>query len=139
MYVNDMNIHDPTLDEELARLRRIAWRMDALYFIPRTNYSVGLDNIIGLIPVVGDAATVLPSIYMIWRAHKLGATPGTLAYMSGNLLVDLLIGAIPVVGDVFDVVYNANIRNYRALEANLTKVAGRARPVTDRPAPRLAA
>ncbi len=117
------------IDRELQRLRRVAWRMDALFFIPGTNFSVGLDNILGLVPVVGDLVTVAPSAWMIWKARQLGATPGALAYMTCNLLADMLIGSIPIIGDVFDVAYNSNIRNYRLLEANLNRKAARATEV----------
>lgn len=128
VYVKTMNIqHD--IDFELARLRKLAWRMDALFYIPGTNLSVGLDNIVGLIPVVGDALTALPSLWMINRARKLGASPGALAYMIFNTALDFVIGAIPVIGDIFDVIYNANIRNYRTLERSLNKKAARAKPV----------
>lgn len=120
--------HD--IDEELRRLRKVAMRMDALFYIPRTRITIGLDNIIGLVPVVGDVASVLPSIWMIHRAHKIGATPGAVAYMALNTTLDLVIGSIPIVGDIFDVVYNANLRNYAALEANLNKRAARAREVS---------
>lgn len=123
-----MNIQQD-IDLELQHLRKIAWRMDALFYIPRTNISVGLDNLFGLVPVVGDILALGPSVYIVWKAHKLGATPGALAYMSLNTALDLVIGSIPIVGDIFDVVYNANIRNYRALEKNLNKKAARAKSV----------
>lgn len=120
---------DPTLDDELARIRRVAWRMDALVMIPGTNYSLGLDNILGLVPVVGDALALAPSIWIVHRAYRIGASPGALAFMVANLVADVLIGSIPIVGDLFDIAYNANIRNYRLLERNLTERANRARPV----------
>ena len=123
-----MNI-EQDLDFELARLRKLAFRMDALIFIPGTNISVGFDNIIGLIPVVGDILAALPGLWMIHRAHKLGASPGALAYMTLNVALDTAIGAIPVAGDIFDALYNANIRNYRALERNLERRARNAKPV----------
>ena len=123
-----MNIQQD-IDLELKHLRKIAWRMDALFYIPRTNISVGLDNLFGLVPAVGDMLALGPSVYIIWKAHKLGASPGALAYMSLNTALDLVIGSIPIVGDIFDVVYNANIRNYRALEKNLNKKAARAKSV----------
>jgi|TARA_B110000503_G_scaffold78680_1_gene120961 hypothetical protein len=123
---------EQNIGHELARLRRVAWRMDALFYIPRTNYSVGLDNLLGLIPVVGDVATAAPSAWIIWRAYKLGATPGALAYMVSNMTVDIVIGSIPIIGDIFDVAYNANIRNYRLLEKNLANTAARARDISRR-------
>ena len=128
VYVNDMHI-EQDIDFELKKLRKLAWRMDALFYIPRTNISVGLDNILGLIPIIGDTITLAPSIYLIYRAKQLGATSGTLAYMIGNTLIDYVIGSIPIVGDIFDVVYNANIRNYRALERSLNRTAENARRV----------
>lgn len=118
------------IDLELARIRRVAWRMDALFYIPGTNLSVGLDNLVGLIPVVGDAAAIAPSVWIVWRAKQLGATPGALAFMVSNLVVDFAIGSIPIAGDIFDVAYNANIRNYRLLEKNLGRVASEARDVS---------
>ena len=126
----DQTIPQQDLDAELRRLRRVAWRMDALVFIPGTNLTLGLDNILGLIPVIGDTAALAPSVWMVWKARKLGATPGALAFMVGNILADLVIGSIPLIGDIFDVWYNANIRNYRLLEKNLAKRAARARDVT---------
>ena len=123
-----MNI-EQNIDLELARLRKVAWRMDALFYIPRTNISVGLDSIVGLVPVVGDALTAVPALWLIYEARKLGASPGTLAYMILNTVLDLFVGMVPVVGDIFDVLYNANIRNYRALERDLNKKAARAKTV----------
>ncbi len=112
-------------------MRKVAMRMDALFTIPGTRVTVGLDNIIGLLPVVGDLASVAPSVWMIHRAHKIGATPGTIAYMSLNTALDFFIGSIPIIGDIFDVLYNANLRNFAALEANLNRRAARAKPVGD--------
>ena len=43
-----MNI-EQDINHELSRLRKIAWRMDALFYIPGTNISIGLDNILGRI------------------------------------------------------------------------------------------
>lgn len=128
LYVNTMNIMQD-IDQELSEIRRIAWRMDALFYIPRTNISIGWDNIIGLIPVIGDIATLAPSIWMVRRAYLLGASRGTLTYMACNLTADVLIGSIPIIGDIFDMLYNANIRNYRLLEKNLNKKAARAKEV----------
>ncbi|MEY1555267.1 DUF4112 domain-containing protein [Yoonia sp. R2331] len=125
-----MNI-EQDLDFELARLRKTARRMDALFYIPRTRISIGFDNLLGLIPVVGDLMALIPGLWMVWKARKLGATPGALAYMLSNLAVDFFVGMIPIFGDIFDVLYNANIRNYRALERNLNHRAAGARMVHD--------
>ncbi len=124
---------EQNIDLEMNKLRRLAWRMDALFYIPRTNLSVGLDNILGLVPVIGDLMALGPSVYIIWKSKELGATRGALAFMTFNTVLDLVIGSIPIVGDIFDLVYNANIRNYRALEKNLNKKAARAKSVRTAP------
>ena len=126
--MNRMNI-EQDINYELARLRKVARRMDAIVFIPGTNISLGLDNLFGMVPIVGDLAALVPSVWMINKARQLGATPGALAYMSLNTLIDFVIGSIPLVGDIFDALYNANIRNYRALERNLNEKAARAKMV----------
>ncbi|MEM6310903.1 MAG: DUF4112 domain-containing protein [Pseudomonadota bacterium] len=123
-----MNIAD-NIDFELDRLRTLAWRMDAIFTIPGTHVRIGLDTFVGFIPVVGDLLTALPGLWMINQARKLGASPGTLAYMVLNTAFDTAIGMIPVVGDIFDMFYCANIRNYNALERNLNKKAARAKTV----------
>ncbi len=117
------------LDTELAKLKTIARRLDALFRIPGTRLTVGIDNLLGFIPVIGDAAALAPALWLVWRAQQLGATPGALIVMLGNLAIDLVVGSVPLIGDLFDIAYNANIRNMRLLEANLNKRTTRARAV----------
>ena len=120
------------LDTELERLKIIARRLDALFRIPGTRLTVGIDNLLGFIPVIGDAAALAPALWLVWKARQLGATPGALVVMLANLVIDLVIGSIPLIGDLFDIAYNANIRNMRLLEANLRKRSARAQPVQSR-------
>ncbi|MFY0633097.1 MAG: DUF4112 domain-containing protein [Vannielia sp.] len=129
---DDPALHGPAIDAEIAALHRLARRMDAIFRIPGTSVDVGLDTFLGLIPVVGDTLAAAPSAYIIYKAHRLGATPGALAYMGFNMALDWSIGSIPVIGDIFDAAYNANIRNVSLLEKNLAKQAARARDVSAR-------
>ena len=123
-----MNI-DRTLDGDLARIRDVARRMDALFRIPGTRITVGLDNILGLVPVAGDLLSVLPALWIVREARMLGARPATLARMMLNTLFDAVIGSVPLAGDLFDLLYNANLRNLALLEADVA-----ARCLTARPA-----
>jgi Domain of unknown function (DUF4112) len=43
--------------------------------------------------------------------------------MLGNVGVDFLVGSVPLVGDLFGVVFKANRKNARLLEAHLSKQA----------------
>ena len=38
----------------LARLRRLAWMIDAVFLLPGTRFRFGLNSVIGLLPVGGD-------------------------------------------------------------------------------------
>ena len=44
---------------QLEGLERLAALMDTAYRIPVVNYRIGLDGLIGLIPGVGDAVTLI--------------------------------------------------------------------------------
>jgi hypothetical protein len=99
------------IEDELARVERIANLLDAAIHIPGTSIRIGLDPIIGLVPGFGDALTFIASVYIVERLSRLGLSGLTRARMYGNIFVDLLIGAIPLLGDIFDVGFKANIRN----------------------------
>lgn len=118
------------LDDELENLRRIARQLDALFTIPGTRITIGIDNLLGFLPVIGDIAALAPAAWLVWKARQLGATPGAQMVMFLNLVIDVVVGSIPIFGDAFDILYNANIRNVRLFEANLAKRTERARTVT---------
>ena len=107
--------------QSLARLDGIAKLMDSAFTIPGTNIKMGLDGLIGLLPVAGDAITSLVSCYLIWEAHELGASRWLLARMSANVAIDGLLGSVPVIGDAFDVMFRANLKNMALLRQYLAR------------------
>jgi hypothetical protein len=113
--------------EALARLRRLSHYLDSAVEVPGTNFRVGLDPIVGLLPVAGDVPTTAVSAYIVAEAAALGAPRETVARMVLNLVVDAVVGSVPVVGDAFDAVWKANQRNVRLLEARRTDPAGATR------------
>ena len=107
----------PTAKErELERLRRLAYLMDNAFEIPVIGYRIGLEPIIGLIPVVGDAIGYAFSAYLIWQAKRFDAPTEMIARMFVNATLDFTVGAIPVIGDIFDFLFKANARNVRMLD-----------------------
>lgn len=109
-------------DDARAVLRRLRWLsrlLDEAVTIPGTNFRVGLDPILGLVPGAGDVAGLALGAYIVAEAYRLGAPPVLLARMVLNLLVDLAVGLVPVLGDLFDIVWKANVSNLRLLEAYL--------------------
>ena len=94
-----------------TRIGRVTHLLDELISVPGTPIRVGLDPIIGLIPVVGDAVAAGVGAWVIGEAARFGVPRVVLARMVLNLLVDLGIGAVPVVGDVYDAFFRSNTRN----------------------------
>src|SRR3954469_14267619 len=101
------------------RLTRLAWLLDSSIPIPGTRFTIGLDALIGLFPVVGDLAGVFLSSYILKEAAALGVSRSILARMAFNVAVEGLVGMIPFAGDVFDAAFKANQRNVRLLNAYL--------------------
>lgn len=100
-----------------ARLKRWAWVLDDAVRLPIVNVRVGVDAIIGLVPVIGDFIGVVLSSVVFVEAVRLRAPRSLLLRMAGNLVADFLLGVTPIVGDILDVAWRANRRNLSALES----------------------
>lgn len=112
------SVHDPANLEYLRlfdELDRMATLLDSRYSVPYTRVRFGWDAIIGLLPVIGDLATVAASLHLVRRAHTLGADGRLASAMVLNVLVDALLGLIPIIGTIFDVFFRANERNLQLL------------------------
>lgn len=105
-----------------ARLENLASLLDNAIAIPGTRMSFGIDAIIGLVPIIGDAISGTVAGFIIWEARRLGAPRGMLARMIANATLDTLIGVIPIVGDVADAAYKSNVRNVTKLRRHLSGV-----------------
>jgi hypothetical protein len=94
-----------------ARISRVTHVLDELVRVPGTNQRVGLDPLIGLIPVAGDVVAALVGSWVIAEAARFGVPRIALARMVVNLLVDLAVGLIPFLGDLIDFVSRSNSAN----------------------------
>ena len=103
------------------RIEAMERLLERSFVVPGVNAPIGLDAIVGLIPVVGDVVTAAMGAYIIWEANNLGLPKWKLWRMGGNLLFDSAVGAIPVAGDVFDFLFRSNSRNLRILKRHLDK------------------
>jgi hypothetical protein len=100
----------------ISNVESLAKLMDSKFKIPGTDIRFGLDALAGLIPGVGDFATLFVSGYMISILAKNGASKFVIARMTLNIMIDALLGTIPIIGDIFDVAFKANIRNVRLMQ-----------------------
>jgi hypothetical protein len=108
-------------EEALARVEMLAKVMDSIVTVPGTNVRIGLDALIGLVPVIGDVISQAISSYIIWEARRIGVSRWTMARMVGNSFCDLALGAVPIIGDAFDVAFRANMKNLALLKAEMEK------------------
>ena len=115
----------PGFGRDPASIRRRIEAMEAvlegLFVIPGTNRRVGLDSIVGLVPVVGDIATAAMGAWIVWEARNLGMSKWQLTRMAANVGVDTLVGAIPFAGDIFDFLYKSNSKNLRIIRRHLDR------------------
>lgn len=102
-------------------IRSLARLMDSSIRLPG-GFKIGLDAIIGLVPIVGDLAGTAISMYILAHGVKAGAKPLVIAKMIFNMILEATLGAIPILGDIFDMFFKANQRNVRLLERQLDKV-----------------
>jgi hypothetical protein len=104
-----------------ARVVILERLLERSFTIPGINMPVGLDAIIGLVPVLGEVVTTALGAYVVWEAKNLGLPKWKLARMGANVLLDTAIGAIPLVGDAADVLFRSNSKNLRILLKHLDK------------------
>ncbi|MFY7998133.1 MAG: DUF4112 domain-containing protein [Candidatus Kapaibacteriota bacterium] len=114
----------PIISDQLQPVRRIARVLDDLIRIPGTNIGIGIDPLLNLIPVAGDAAGTVMSAYLLVTAVKMGVPKRILARMVLNISIDALVGVIPFVGQAFDFIWKANNKNMVLLERYATNPSG---------------
>lgn len=115
----------PGFGQDPASIRRRIEMMEALleglFVIPGTQRRVGLDSLIGLIPVIGDITTAAMGAWIVWEARNLGMSKWQLTRMAANVGVDTLVGAVPFAGDIFDFLYKSNSKNLRIIRKHLDR------------------
>ena len=97
-------------------LRRLVTLFDSAFRVPGTRFRFGLDPIVGLIPGLGDMASPVLAMLIIWQATRVRVPKVVLARMALNALIDAGVGAIPVVGDLFDFGWKSNDWNLALLD-----------------------
>lgn len=103
----------------MKRVRAVANLLDDAVEVPGTNYSVGLDPILGIVPAGGDATAAAISLYIVLEGANLGLPPEKLAKMLALVGVDAVVGSVPILGTVFDAVWKANQWNVSTIEEHV--------------------
>jgi hypothetical protein len=119
-----MILDDPAIDrtrDVRRRLELLTRFLDTAIRLPGTNFRLGADAAMSVIPGAGSLLAGLVSAYIVFEAARFGLPRRDLARMAGNVALDSVLGAIPVVGFVFDAVFKANVRNMRILRDHLDR------------------
>lgn len=103
----------------LKRLRNLSHLLDNAIPIPGTDYRIGIDPILGLIPGGGDTIAAFLSAYIVIEAARLGLPRESLLRMVFNLILDTILGSLPFLGDIFDATWKANVKNLALIESHL--------------------
>jgi hypothetical protein len=112
-------------DASFTRIEALAQLLDSAIRIPGTNVVMGIDAVLGLVPIIGDAISGMIASYIIWEARRLGAPRWLIARMAVNTTLDTLVGSIPVFGDMFDVAFKSNLKNVALLKRHAEKNGSR--------------
>lgn len=106
----------------LQRMKTLAWLLDSSIRLPG-GFRIGVDALLGLIPLLGDMVGVLFSSYIVARAARLGVPRSVLLRMVMNVAIEGVLGLVPLLGDVFDAAWKANQRNVDLLARHLEQPA----------------
>jgi hypothetical protein len=110
---------DPETAVDLRRLRDLSHLLDDSIQVPGTAFRVGIEPLIGLLPVVGDAFGLAMSTYVFAVAARSGVPRATLGRVAFVLWIDAVGGSVPLVGDLFDAYWKANLQVVDLLETRL--------------------
>lgn len=103
------------------RVEALEFLLERSFRIPGINFPVGLDAIVGLIPVLGDVVTAAMGAYLVWEARNLDLPKWKLWRMGANVAFDAALGFVPLVGDAADLLFRSNTRNLRIIRKHLDK------------------
>ena len=101
------------------RLERLSTLFDSALRLPGTRWRIGLDSLVGLVPVVGDVIGLALSGFIVYEGVRIGAPRPLLLKMTAYAALDAVAGLVPVVGDLMDFAFKANRLNARLLNEHL--------------------
>ncbi|WP_423746245.1 DUF4112 domain-containing protein (plasmid) [Haladaptatus sp. SPP-AMP-3] len=107
--------------KSIERVRTVSRLLDEAFRIPGTQFRVGLDPILGLLPVGGDLASALISLYVAFEGYRMDVPRHVLARMLANVAIDTFAGSVPVLGSIFDAAWKANRKNRSLLERHVER------------------
>jgi Domain of unknown function (DUF4112) len=103
------------------RIEAMEKLLEGLIVVPGTNFRIGLDVLLDVLPVGGSMVAAAMGSWMAWEARNLGMPKSAIIRMAGNIGFDALLGIIPWIGAVPDLFFRSNTRNLKIVKAHLDK------------------
>lgn len=103
------------------RVEHMEHLLEGLFVVPVLNRRIGLDVILDVLPVAGDAVAAALGAYIVWEARNLGMSKWQMSRMMGNVGLDFALGLIPFVGAIPDFFFRSNTMNLKMIKRHLDK------------------
>ena len=71
------------------RLEMMEQVLERAFVLPGTNQRIGLDAVLGVVPVLGDIISAAMGAWIVWEARNLGMSRWQLTRMSANVALYL--------------------------------------------------
>jgi len=102
-----------SVPKELLGIARVAKLMDSSIKLPWLNRTIGIEPILGLVPVIGDAIGFFIGVLIMVSLLRNNGSGKVAAKMTLNIGVDILISFIPVIGSALDFFVKTNQKNLK--------------------------
>ena len=115
------------LAENLAKV------LDDAVLLPGSRIRIGIDPVVGLIPIVGDVIATIAGAVILVIARQLHIQWDVQLRMAYNLLKNGLIGAIPFIGDLYSFGFKSHQLNTALLVRSIKRGEDGTCPLTTPP------
>jgi uncharacterized protein DUF4112 len=95
-------------EESVEALARV---LDDYVRLPGSRMTTGLDPLLGLVPVIGDAVAALLGASLLVIARQVNVPWPIMLRMGWNYFKNGVIGAVPIVGDIYSFHFKSNALN----------------------------
>ena len=97
--------------QDFKNIAKVVKLMESSFKIPFTNMTFGLEPIIGLVPVLGDALGFIITSWIMISLLRNGASGKVIVKMFFNIFIDLALTFMPFLGNILDFFFKTNQRN----------------------------
>jgi hypothetical protein len=104
----------------------LAHVLDDAFGVQGTGIRLGLDPIVGTLPLIGDVLATTAGIAILMIGRQLRVPLRVLARMVYNIAINGIVGSLPLLGDLFSLWFRSNVKNAALLVRSVSKGDGAA-------------